>query len=201
MKKLKYPLIVEGKYDKSTLCSLVEGDIIVTNGFGIFRDKQKLALIRQLGAMGPIAILTDSDRAGFLIRGHLTGVVPPEHMIQLYTPEIRGKERRKAAPSAEGKLGVEGMPAEILLSALESAGLLEDGALQSPTSPITKADLFRLGLSGGEGSAQKRRLLLQSLNLPTGISANALPGILSRLMTPEELTSRLSQPPFIKPQP
>lgn len=187
MKKLTVPLIVEGKYDKAALCSLVEGDILLTNGFGIFKDAKKLALIRRLGQQGPIAILTDSDRAGFAIRGHLAGAVPPENIIQLYTPEIRGKERRKAAPSAEGKLGVEGMPAETLLSILETAGLLEDSPAAPDPGRITKADLYRLGLSGGEGSALRRQALLKSLDLPLGISANALPGILSRLMSLEEL--------------
>ena len=105
-RRLTVPLIVEGKYDKATLCSLVEGEILITDGFRIYKNKELLALIRRLAEKGPVAILTDSDRAGFAIRGHLAGVIPPERLIQLYTPEIYGKERRKASPSAEGKLGV-----------------------------------------------------------------------------------------------
>lgn len=192
MRKLKVPLIVEGKYDKAALASVVEGDILVTGGFRIFKDKEQLTLIRHLAEQGPVAILTDSDRAGFLIRGHLSGAVPPEHIIQLYTPEIVGKERRKAAPSAEGKLGVEGMTSEVLLSILDRAGLLEDSAAPADGA-ITKADLYRLGLSGGDGSAERRRALLQKLSLPVHLSANAMPGILSRLMTLEELEDLLSR--------
>ena len=185
-RRLKYPLIVEGKYDKATLSSLVEGDIFLTGGFRIYKDKEMLALLRRLAEQGPVAILTDSDRAGFAIRGHLAGALPPERLIQVYTPEIYGKERRKAAPSAEGKLGVEGMPPETLLNSREQAGLLEGSDPPRP-AVITKADLYRLGLSGGAGSAEKRRALCRRLDLPQGLSANALPGVLSRLLTPEEL--------------
>lgn len=185
-RRLKYPLIVEGKYDKATLSNLVEGDIFLTGGFRIYKDKEILALLRRLAEQGPVAILTDSDRAGFAIRGHLAGALPPERLIQVYTPEIYGKERRKAAPSAEGKLGVEGMPPETLLNILEQAGLLEGSDTPCP-AVITKADLYRLGLSGGAGSAEKRRALCRRLDLPQGLSANALPGVLSRLLTPEEL--------------
>lgn len=190
-RKLTVPLIVEGRYDKATLANLVEGEIIITNGFRIFRDTETLSLIRRLAEKGPVAILTDSDRAGFSIRGHLAGSIPPEHLIQLYTPEIYGKERRKVSPSAEGKLGVEGMPPDVLLGLLEQAGLLEDSAPAPDPNRITKADLYRLGLSGGEGSAGRRRALLARLSLPQGIGANALPGILSRLMTAEELEQLL----------
>lgn len=192
-RKLTVPLIVEGRYDKAALSNLVEGDIIITNGFRIFRDSETLSLIRRLAEKSPIAILTDSDRAGFSIRGHLAGSIPSERLIQLYTPEIYGKERRKVSPSAEGKLGVEGMPPEILLSLLEQAGLLEGSVPAPDPHRITKADLYRLGLSGGEHSAKRRRALLCQLSLPQGISANALPGILSRLMTAEELEQLLKE--------
>lgn len=185
-RRLKYPLIVEGKYDKATLCNLVEGEIFLTDGFRIYKNKDMLALIRRLASQGPVAVLTDSDRAGFAIRGHLAGVIPPERLIQVYTPEIYGKERRKAAPSAEGKLGVEGMPPETLLAVLEQAGLLEGHDAPAP-AVITKADLYRLGLSGGPGSAEKRRALCRRLDLPQGLSANALSGVLSRMISPEEL--------------
>ena len=153
-RRLKYPLIVEGKYDKATLSNLVEGEILLTDGFHIYKNKEMLSLLRQLAQNGPVAVLTDSDRAGFSIRGHLAGAIPPERLIQVYIPEIYGKERRKTAPSAEGKLGVEGMPPEILLNILEQAGLLEDSEVPCPAA-ITKAD--------------------------------ALPGVLARLVSPEEL--------------
>ena len=185
-RRLKYPLIVEGKYDKATLCSIVEGDILLTDGFRIYKNKQQLSLIRQLAQKGPVAILTDSDRAGFAIRGHLAGAIPPERLIQVYIPEIYGKERRKAAPGAEGKLGVEGMTPAVLLGLLEQAGLLEGCDAPTPAA-ITKADLYRLGLSGTDGSAGRRRALCRALDLPQGLSANALPGVLSRLITIEEL--------------
>ena len=116
----------------------------------------------------------------------MAGVIPPDRLIQIYTPEIYGKERRKSAPSAEGKLGVEGMPPETLLEILERAGLLEGCGAPCPAA-ITKADLYRLGLSGGAGSAERRRALCRRLALPQGLSANALPAVLSRLVTPEEL--------------
>lgn len=185
-RRLKYPLIVEGKYDKAALCNLVEGEILLTNGFHIYKDREMLALVRRLAEKSPVAVLTDSDRAGFSIRGHLAGVIPPERLIQIYTPEIYGKERRKSAPSAEGKLGVEGMPPETLLEILERAGVL-DGSDAPQGAAITKADLYRLGLSGGVGSAERRRALCRRLALPQGLSANALPGVLNRLITPEEL--------------
>ena len=194
MRRLRVPLIVEGKYDKAVLSSVVEGTIIVTNGFGIFKDKKRLALIQKLAAEGPVALLTDSDRAGFLIRGHLAGAIPKASIIQLYTPEIYGKEKRKAHPSAEGKLGVEGMASDLLLKLLDDAGLLEDSVPAADPLRITKADLYRLGLSGRDDSAKKRSILLQELDLPQGLSANALPGILSRLMPLgelEALTARL----------
>ena len=189
-RRLKYPLIVEGKYDKATLSNLVEGEILLTDGFHIYKNKEMLSLLRQLAQNGPVAVLTDSDRAGFSIRGHLAGAIPPERLIQVYIPEIYGKERRKTAPSAEGKLGVEGMKPAVLLEALRRAGAtFEDGetAAGSRGDPITKADLYRLGLSGGPGSAEKRRALCRKLNLPQGLSANALPGVLARLVSPEEL--------------
>ena len=177
---------MEGKYYKATLSNLVEGEILLTDGFHIYKNKEMLSLLRQLAQNGPVAVLTDSDRAGFSIRGHLAGAIPPERLIQVYIPDIYGKERRKTAPSAEGKLGVEGMPPEIVLNILEQAGLLEDSEVPCPAA-ITKADLYRLGLSGGPGSAEKRRALCRKLNLPQGLSANALPGVLARLVSPEEL--------------
>ena len=147
--RVRYPVIVEGRYDKARLCSFLSGDIIQTDGFRLFSDKKKLALIRRLAQADKVVVLTDSDRAGFRIRGHIAGAVPPEKLIHVYIPRVPGKERRKARPSAEGTLGVEGMDAEVLREALEKAGALADS--QPPErSPITKGDLYALGLSGGE---------------------------------------------------
>ena len=191
-RRLKYPLIVDGKYDKATLSNLVEGEILLTDGFHIYKNKEMLSLLRQLAQNGPVAVLTDSDRAGFSIRGHLAGAIPPERLIQVYIPEIYGKERRKTAPSAEGKLGVEGMPPEILLKALRNAGAeFEDGsAPSSAKTPITKQDLFVLGLSGGPESTKKRAALLSALSLPAHMSANALLQALNVLFSHDEFFSQ-----------
>lgn len=185
MLKVRYPIIVEGRYDKSRLASVIEGDIITTEGFGIFSDKRKLDMIRRLAQQDKIIILTDSDRAGFRIRGYIAGAVPPERIINVYIPQIEGKEHRKAKPSAEGTLGVEGIPQQLLAEAFARAGV--DCGEYHPTSGITKQDMYELGLVGQPNSARMRRELLASLGLPQGLSANAMPGVLSRLTTPEEL--------------
>lgn len=184
--RVKWPVIVEGRYDKAKLSSFLEGEIIETGGFRVFSDKKRLGLIRRLAEGGGVVILTDSDRAGFRIRGYLAGAIPPERVIHVYIPQILGKERRKARPSAEGTLGVEGMEVSLLREALARAGALA-GEEPPPRDPVTKGDLYALGLSGGEGSAELRRALLRRLDLPAGLGANALPGVLSRLMTREEL--------------
>lgn len=193
--RLRYPVIVEGRYDKGKLLSFLEGDIIQTDGFRLFSDKEKLDLIKRLAEKEDrLVVLTDSDRAGFLIRGHIAGAVPPEKLIHVYIPPVPGKEKRKSRPSAEGILGVEGMEVDLLREALEKAGAL--GGEPPKREPVTKGDLYSLGLSGGEGSAILRRRLLRQLGLPEGISANALPGLLTRLTTlPElqEITAKLRE--------
>lgn len=192
--RVRYPVIVEGRYDKAKLCSFLEGDIIQTDGFRLFSDKEKLALIKRLAREDRVVVLTDSDRAGFRIRGYIAGAVPPEKLIHVYIPQLPGKEKRKAAPSAEGTLGVEGMEVEVLRDALEKAGALA-GEEPAPADrePITKGDLYALGLSGGEGSAILRRRLLRRLGLPEGIGAGVLPGILTRLVTRGELERLAAQ--------
>ena len=192
-RRLKYPLIVEGKYDKATLSNLVEGEILLTDGFHIYKNKEMLSLLRQLAQNGPVAVLTDSDRAGFSIRGHLAGAIPPERLIQVYIPEIYGKERRKTAPSAEGKLGVEGMTPEVILAALRNAGATIEGEKTTPTGGITKQDLMALGLSGGSNAGEKRKALLKKLNLPEHMSANAMLQALNLLYTREELEQMLNE--------
>ena len=196
--RVKYPIIVEGRYDKARLASLIEGDILQTDGFQVFSDKKKLALIRRLAAEEMVVILTDSDRAGFRIRGYLAGAIPPEQVLHVYIPQVQGKERRKRRPSAEGTLGVEGMETEVLREALAKAGALA-GEEVPPRQPITKGMLYALGFSGGERSAVLRRALLKRLELPEGIGANALPGVLTRLVSPaqlEELAKELRQEIF-----
>ena len=192
MLKVKYPIIVEGKYDKSKLASLVDGDIIVTNGFGIFNNKDKLNFIKKLSALDKIILLTDSDRAGFKIRGYLTGCVPSQSIIHIYIPEILGKEKRKIKGSAEGTLGVEGIPADILRKAFQEAGVLV-GSLDVVHVPITKQQLFALGLTGRDNSVALRRRVQQHYDLPIALSANSLCGALTRITTIEELTEVVAQ--------
>lgn len=193
--RISRPIVVEGRYDKARLASFLEADIFTTDGFGIFRDREKLSFFRRLAQKNGIIVLTDSDRAGFQIRAHIAGAVPPDKIFHVYIPEILGKEPRKHAPSAAGTLGVEGVPIEILRRAFREAGVLEEKG--GDRAPITKADLYRLGLSGGENSAEKRRMLLRQLSLPGRLGTNALPAVLSRLLSLEELemlVSHLSGP-------
>jgi len=166
MIKLNQAVIVEGKYDKITLSSIIDAVIIVTNGFGIFKDKEKLELIKFYARTTGIIIMTDSDRAGFIIRNHIKGAVKNGKIKNVYIPDIFGKEKRKEKPSAEGKLGVEGMNKEIILRALEKAGITADETQRDTDNLITKTDLFELGLSGGKDSSSRRRELLSYLKLP-----------------------------------
>ena len=186
MIKVKYPVIVEGKYDKIKLSSIIDTVIKTTNGFGIFKDKSKAELIKKLAENGKIIILTDSDKAGRIIRGHLKGIISPEKIINLYTPDIFGKEKRKSAPSAEGKLGVEGIDSALIKKIFRDAGLCE-GDSAADYDPITKALLFELSLTGAPNSTELRRKVQRSFGLPDGISPNALCEILTRITTPTEL--------------
>ncbi len=183
MLQVNQAIIVEGKYDKIKLSSLVKAVIIPTHGFRIFKDAEMLELIRHYARTTGIIILTDSDRAGFRIRGYLKGAIPDGKIRNLYIPDVFGKEKRKEKPSAEGKLGVEGIDAEVLREAFRKAGVLTE---QMPDGePITKADLYFAGLSGGTDSAQARRALQQKLGLPSMLSATALLEILNSMMTRE----------------
>lgn len=193
MIRVKEAVIVEGKYDKIKLSSLVDGVILETKGFGIFKDRERMELIRRLAASRGLVILTDSDGAGFLIRGKLTSCIPPEQIKNAYIPDLFGKERRKAEPSKEGKLGVEGMSLEVLRQALLRAGAtVEEEAGEAARigtasrEKLTKADLFELGLSGRPDSAQKRRRLQKALDLPERLSANGLLQVLNALYGREE---------------
>ncbi len=178
MIKLTQTVIVEGKYDKIKLSSFLDAVIIETGGFAIYKNPEKLALIRALAKQTGILILTDSDRAGFQIRSYLKGAIPDGQVLHAYIPDVLGKERRKTVPSKEGKLGVEGVAKESILFALKQAGVTAcDRAQDEPK--ITKLDLYNDGLSGGQNSAAMRQALLQKLNLPERLSANALVEVLN----------------------
>lgn len=182
MIKLKQAIVVEGKYDKIKLSSIIDAVIIVTNGFGIFKDKEKLALIRFYAETTGIIIMTDSDRAGFIIRNHIKGAVKNGRIQNVYIPDIIGKEKRKNKPSAEGKLGVEGMDKEIILKAFEKAGISSDEKEQNKDDIITKTDLYLLGLSGGKESGSLRKQLLEYLKLPSLLSANSMLEVLNTMI-------------------
>ena len=178
MIKIREAIIVEGRYDVNTLRQIVDTVVLETGGFRIFNDKERLRMVRRIAEKRGILILTDSDGAGLVIRNFLRGALPPGQVKHAYVPEILGKEARKRQASKEGKLGVEGMRPEVLRQALRRAGatILDGASGTTPESgpPLTKADLFALGLSGGEGSAERRRALLQRLELPQHLSSNAL---------------------------
>lgn len=177
MIKLKQAVVVEGKYDKIKLSLIVDAPIIVTNGFSIFKDKEKLNYIKAVAKKRGIVIMTDSDNAGFMIRNRILQAVGKDtEVINVYTPDIFGKEKRKKIKSAEGKLGVEGIDAEILRKTLEKFGVTANNAEKANCNgkDITKTDLFALGLSGGENSEKKRKELLKKLDLPQNMTANGM---------------------------
>ena len=194
MRKLKipYPIIVEGKYDRLRLLSFCEANILTTDGFGIFKKKEKLALFCTLAKKTKIIVLADSDGAGKLIRSHIGSAVPPDRLIQLYIPKIAGTEKRKSAPSAEGTLGVEGMEAELLYSLLAP---FENGEQikKSEENPLSKTDFYIDGLSGHADSAARRDELAAKLGLPSGMTANALLAAIRIVATYEEYLSAVGR--------
>lgn len=186
MHRIKEVIVVEGRYDKNTLSQVVDAVILETAGFGIFNDTDKRRLLKTMAETRGLIVLTDSDSAGFLIRNHIRGCVDPKLVKHAYIPDVYGKERRKAAPSKEGKLGVEGMRPEVLLEALRRAGaIFEDDAAAQRPARITKADLYARALSGREGSREKRLQLLKRLDLPERMSADAMLDVLNALMDRE----------------
>ena len=187
MVRIEEVIIVEGRYDKNTLRQVVDAVILETSGFGIFHDKEKRKLFLKLAEQRCLILLTDSDGAGFVIRNYLKSFLPPDKLKQAYIPDLYGKEKRKASPSKEGKLGVEGMRPEILLEALRRAGahFIGEEKARAASEKITKADLYRLGLSGGEGSRQKRIVILNRLELPELLSCEAMLDVLNALMSRE----------------
>lgn len=183
--KIPYPIVVEGKYDRLRLLSVCEADIYTTDGFGIFKKKEKLSLFRQLALRTPIVVLTDSDGAGKVIRSHLCSAVPPDRLIQLYVPRIAGVEKRKSAPSAEGVLGVEGMERQLLYDLLAPLANEEHMASRAQNR-LSKVDLYEDGLTGAPDSVARRDALCVRLGLPSGMGANALLAALRILVTYEE---------------
>lgn len=188
MVKIKEAIVVEGRYDRNTLSQIVDAPIFETNGFGIFKNKEQMALLRTVAQKRGLIVLTDSDGAGFVIRNHLKSAIPGAYLKHAYIPDIAGKEKRKAAPGKEGKLGVEGMHPEVILEALRACGATFDDETQdSPRTAITKQDFVELGLSGGTDSSVKRLCVQKAMNLPEHMSANALLQALNLLMTADEL--------------
>lgn len=196
MLKIREAIVVEGRYDKNTLAQVVDTVILETSGFGIFKDREQLTLLRRVAERRGLIVLTDSDGAGFVIRNHLKGALPPEQVKHAYVPDRYGKERRKRRPGREGKLGVEGMDRAVLETALLRAGAtVLDGPAEADAdrAPLTKADLCACGLSGGPGSREKRARLLRTLGLPEHLTPNAMLPVLSALYDREELLRTMQE--------
>lgn len=186
MIRIREVLVVEGKYDKNTLKQVVDATVMTTSGFSIFKDKKMLELLKKAANERGLIILTDSDGAGFVIRNFLKGVIPASNLKHAYIPDIYGKEKRKAAPSAEGKLGVEGMRPQVIENALRQAGATIEGESKQPRGEITRTDLYLAGLSGQKDSRKKRRQLLHRLGLPEHLSTGGLMDALNLIMTRDE---------------
>lgn len=188
MVRIQEAILVEGRYDKNTLSQIVDAPILETSGFGIFKNKEQMTLLRRVAESRGLIVFTDSDGAGFVIRNHIKSAIPAKYLKHAYIPDIPGKERRKAAPGKEGKLGVEGMTPEVILEALRRAGATFEDNAQSISGNITKQDMAVLGLSGSANSSALRGRLIKKLDFPTHMSANALLQALDLLYTLEELT-------------
>lgn len=186
-------IVVEGKYDKIKLSGMIDGVILCTDGFRIYKDREMQSLLRTLAKKQGLAVLTDSDAAGFQIRSFLRSICGKENIVDVYVPDLYGKEKRKAHPSKEGKLGVEGMPEQVLLQALQTAGIGAQSVAQPAGEPVSKLLLFELGLSGGPDAAVRRRQVLQHLRLPQHLSTNALVTVLGALMSADELQELCGQ--------
>ena len=187
MVRIQEAILVEGRYDRNTLSQVVDAAIFETSGFGIFKDKEQMALLRRVAEKQGLIVFTDSDGAGFVIRNHIKSAIPGKYLKHAYIPDIPGKERRKAAPGKEGKLGVEGMTPEIILKALRDAGATMGETAKPDRQPMTKQDFMDLGLSGGKDSSEKRKALLKKMNLPEHMSTNAMLQAVNLLYTREEI--------------
>ena len=201
MLHIREAIVVEGRYDKNTLSQVVDTLILETGGFQIFKDPEQMALLERAARRRGLVVLTDSDGAGFVIRNRIKGTIPAQFLKHAYIPDVYGKERRKRQPGKEGKLGVEGMPPQVLEEVLRRAGatFLEEHARSRELPHLTKADLFAAGLSGGAGSAEKRQALLRRLELPEHMSANALLAVLNSCYSREEIASLLEGGGTAKP--
>ena len=193
MVNIKEAILVEGRYDRNTLSQIVDAPILETSGFGIFKDKQQMALLRRIAQTRGLIVFTDSDGAGFVIRNHIKSAIPAKFLKHAYIPDIYGKEKRKAAPGKEGKLGVEGMTRETILESLRRAGATMEGEESVPVRQITKQDLMELGLSGTPEASQNRLKLLKHLNLPERMSPNAMLQALNLLYSLEELSDIMAE--------
>ena len=195
MLKIKEAIVVEGRYDKNTLSQLVDGVIVETTVFGIYRNKDLLALLRRLGEKQGLIVLTDSDGAGFQIRSYLKSALPPHQVKHAYIPDRPGKERRKRQPGKEGKLGVEGMSQQVLEQVLRQAGatILGESPRHARSASLTKADLYACGLAGGQGSRERRERLLKKLDLPAHLTPNAMLPILSALYDRQTLLEEMEK--------
>ncbi len=193
MVKIKEAIVVEGRYDKNTLSQIVDAPILETAGFGIFKNKEQLQLLRRIAETRGIIVLTDSDGAGFVIRNHLKSALDNRYLKHAYIPQIAGKEKRKSTPGKEGVLGVEGMRPEIIVEALRRAGATIEGESQCETASITKQDMMRLGLSGAANSSVLRKQLMEKLQFPPHMSANALLQALNLLYSLDELEVLLKE--------
>ncbi|MBQ8404137.1 MAG: DUF4093 domain-containing protein [Clostridia bacterium] len=191
MMKISRPIIVEGKYDRLKILSVAEATVITTDGFGIFSKAEKAEFLRRLAEKNGVIVITDCDGAGLVIRNHLKNIIPRDKIVHIYTPEIAGKEKRKKAPSKAGFLGLEGMSREWLAGALAPYA---DGAEEKEKGmELTKADFYELGLSGGTGSAEKRRRLAALLGLPSIISCDSLIYAINTLVSEEEFEKALAR--------
>ena len=196
MLRIREAIVVEGRYDKNTLLQVVDTLILETGGFRIFKDPDQLALLRRAAEKRGLVVLTDSDGAGFVIRNHIKSVIPGSLLKHAYIPDVYGKERRKRQRGKEGKLGVEGMPPRVLEQVLRRAGatFLDEGARSEEAGPpLTKADLFAAGLSGGADSGARRLALLKRLELPEHMSANGLLAVLNGCYSRWEALELLNQ--------
>ena len=190
MHRVSEVIVVEGRYDKNTLSQVVDAVIIETSGFGVFNNKEKQQLLRTLAEKRGLIVMTDPDGAGLVIRNFVKSCVDPSLLKHAYMPEIFGKERRKSRASKEGKLGVEGMSADIIMQALRRCGATIDGEQAQPSGGISMADMYAAGLAGKPDSAAKRAELLESMSLPRKMTAQALLPVLNALMSREDFLSR-----------
>ncbi len=194
MVKIRQAIVVEGRYDKNTLSQIVDAPIFETSGFCIFKNSENLELLRRVAKQRGLIVFTDSDGAGFVIRNHLKSAIEPQYLLHAYIPDVYGKEKRKKTAGKEGKVGVEGMPPDVILDCLRRAGAsFENDGEASAHCQITKLDLVEMGLSGGKDSSLLRKKLLKYLGFPEHMSCNAMLQALNLLYDKEQLSAMLEK--------